>query len=116
MNIVLVVLAVLLGIAVSFSAVGKLRRMPQVVEMMHHVGVKDSQIPLLAMAELLGALGLLLGIWVPILGLLGALGLTAYFIGAVISHLRVKDTAKEFGPALGLAILSLVVLVLQFLR
>ena len=116
MSIILVILAVLLGLAVTFSAVGKLRRMPQVVESMHHVGVSDSQIPLLAVIELLGALGLLVGIWVPVLGWLAALGLTLYFLGAVIMHVRKKDTAKEFGPALGLMVLSIVVLVLEFLR
>lgn len=116
MSIILVILAVLLGLAATFSAVGKLRRMPQVVESMHHVGVSDSQIPLLAVLELLGALGLLVGIWVPVLGWLAALGLTLYFLGAVIMHVRKKDTVKEFGPALGLMVLSIVVLVLEFLR
>ena len=116
MTILLVVLAAVLGLAATFSAAGKLRRMPQVVEMMRHVGVSDSQMRLLAVAELLGALGLLLGIWVPVLGLLAALGLSVYFLGAVIAHVRKKDTAKEFGPALGLTILAVVVLVLQFLR
>lgn len=116
MSLVLVIVATALGIAAAFSAVGKLRKMPQVMTTMSQVGVKDSQVPLLAILELLGALGLLLGIWVPILGVLAALGLLAYFTGAVIAHLRVKDSVGNMAPALLLAVISLVVLVLQLLR
>ena len=37
----------------------------------------------------LGALGLLLGFAVPLLGTLAAAGLVLYFVGALIAHLRV---------------------------
>lgn len=116
MNIALVIIAALLGIAAVFSAVGKLRGMPQVVQTLNHVGVKDSQIPILAVIELLGALGLLVGIWVPILGTLAALGFTIYFLVAFIAHLRMKDSMKDAGPALLLTIVSIVVLVLELAR
>ncbi len=116
MNIALIIIAVILGLAATVSAMGKLRKMPQVVDQMHHVGVKDSQIPILAILELLGAAGLLVGIWVPILGVLAALGLTLYFIAAVIAHVRAKDAMKDAAPALGLAVVSLVVLLLELAR
>lgn len=116
MNIVLVVLAAFAGVAATVSAAGKLRRIPQVVDTMHSVGVTDSQMPVLAVFELLGALGLLVGIWVPVLGTLAALGLTLYFAGALIAHLRAKHSLKDAGPALLLAVVSLVVLLLQLAR
>lgn len=57
------------------------------------------------------ALGLLLGIAWPVLGLAASAGLTLYFIGAVVGHVRVGDF-KGLGPAtfmLGLAAACLVV-------
>ncbi|MFI6423158.1 DoxX family protein [Streptomyces sp. NPDC050842] len=38
-----------------------------------------------------GALGLLAGFAVPVLGVLAAAGLVLYFIGALWAHLRVRD-------------------------
>ncbi|MER6943963.1 DoxX family protein [Nonomuraea sp. NPDC000554] len=43
-----------------------------------------------------GALGLLAGIAVPVLGTLAAAGLVLYFLGAFGAHLRVRD--HHFGP------------------
>lgn len=116
MTIALIIVATLLGLAATVSALGKLRRMPQVVETMHTVGVKDSQIPILAILEILGALGLLIGIWIPLLGVLAAAGLTLYFIGAVVAHLRVKQPIKDLTPALMLALVALLVTVLELGR
>ena len=116
MTIALVVLATLLGIAAAGSAIQKLRRDPRVVESMHSVGVTDSQIPRLAILELLGAAGLLVGIWVPLIGLAAAIGLVLYFLGAVIAHVRAKAPAKESFPALVLLVLATATLVLEVLR
>lgn len=116
MSIALIVIAALLGVAAAISGLGKLRRMPQVVESMHSVGVTDRQIPLLAALELLGALGLLVGIWVPVIGIAAAIGLMVYFLGAVVSHLRAKAPVKEAAPALLLFVIACVTVVLEVLR
>ena len=116
MSIALVVVATLLGLVATVSGMGKLRRMPQVVETMHAVGVKDNQIPMLAALELLGAAGLLIGIWLPFIGTLAALGLTLYFLGAVFAHVRAKAPFSDAIPALGLMVLSLVTLFLELAR
>lgn len=105
MNTMTTVFAVVLSLIAIVSAMGKLRKMPQVMESMTHVGVKPNQIPQLAYLEILGALGLLIGIAVPLLGLVSAIALMLYFLGAVVAHLRVKDKFKDFGPALFLAVL-----------
>lgn len=116
MTIILIVLAAVLGIAAAGSATGKLRRVPQVVDSMHKVGVTDAQIPVLAVLELLGAVGLLVGIWVPTIGTLAAAGLTLYFLGALVAHLRAKESLKEMAPATLLAVISIAVLVLELGR
>lgn len=60
--------------------------------------------------EALGALGLLVGYWVPILSVLAATGLAIIMIGAVLTHVRIHDTANHTSPAFVLLILTLVVL------
>jgi hypothetical protein len=84
---------------VAFSAIAKLRRHPQVVHTIHEVvGLPMSYFPLLAACELVGALGLVLGIFWPVLGVIAGVGLAVYFVGAILSHFRVGDF-KGSGPA-----------------
>jgi uncharacterized membrane protein YphA (DoxX/SURF4 family) len=105
MNSFTTIMAVVLAAIAIVSAMGKLRKMPQVIESMTHVGVKPNQIPLLAYLEIAGALGLLIGIAYPLLALVSAGALMLYFLGAVVAHLRMKDKFKDFAPALFLAAL-----------
>jgi hypothetical protein len=116
MSVALIVLALLLGLAAVGSAMGKLRRVPQVVESMHAVGVRDSQIPVLAALELLGALGLLVGIWFVPIGMAAAAGLTLYFLGAVVANVRTKRPLKDVVPPVVLMLLALATTVLELAR
>lgn len=70
--------------------------------------------PALAACELAGALGLVLGIWWPLLGIAAGLGLVIYFVGAVVSHFRVGDF-KGIGPAAMLLTMSVAALCLSLL-
>ena len=84
---------------VAFSGIAKILRHPQVVRSIHDVvGLPMSYFPLLATWELVGALGLVLGIFWPVLGVVAGVGLAVYFIGAILSHFRVGDF-KGSGPA-----------------
>jgi hypothetical protein len=115
-NIALIILTALLGLATAFSAVGKFSKNPKAVDMLRQLGITDSQIRTLGIVEVLGALGLLVGIWIPILGLLAAIGFVLYFLGALIKHVRAKDAAKDVAPAVVLLVLSIIVTILQFAR
>ena len=84
---------------VAFSAVAKIRREPRVVQTIHKVvGLPLSYFPFLAACELAGALGLVLGVFWPVLGIVAGIGLAVYFLGAVLSHFRVGDF-RGSGPA-----------------
>ncbi|GIH26326.1 hypothetical protein Aph01nite_46360 [Acrocarpospora phusangensis] len=102
--------SVLLALVLLVSAYGKLRHAPSQVQTLTRVGVAQRLIPVLAALEIAGALGLLAGLfWAPI-GIAAAAGVVAYFIGAVGSHLRVKDfnvTAPAVLLLAGGAILTL---------
>jgi len=93
------VITILIAAMLVFSGLGKLRRDPHILRIIHEVvGVPTRHFPLLASCEFAGAVGLVLGIWWPLLGVLAGSGLVLYFVGAIVFHLRVGDV-KGIGPA-----------------
>jgi len=115
MYIIYLVITILFALLVTFSGVGKVRRDPRILQVIHEkVGVPLNYIPLLAACEFAGALGLLAGIWWPPLGVAGAIGLVVYFVGAIVAHLRVGDT-KGIGPAVLMFVLAVGALTLRIL-
>jgi len=86
------VVPALFALITIFSAVLKIRHDPHVVKVINEtVGVPMKYFPVLAACEAEGAVGLVAGIWFPPLGLAAGVGLVIYFIGAVVSHVRVAD-------------------------
>ncbi len=116
MNVVLDIVAGLLGLAALASAIGKLKRAPAIVESLTSVGVKPQQIPLLASVEILGVLGLLAGIWSRPLGVAAAVGFALYFFGAVSSHVRAKGKLHELTAPGALLVIAVVTVVLELHR
>lgn len=114
MFIATLIVSIFLAVALTFSAVGKLTKNDKVIPIMEHVGVPADKIPVLAYLEIAGAIGLIVGLfWWPI-GVAAAIGVVLYFVGAVIAHLRVRDTAGV-GPAGFLAVVAIAALVLRLL-
>ncbi|MFI5664824.1 DoxX family protein [Streptomyces sp. NPDC051684] len=103
MSTTAVIVTVLTAVWVGFSGVSLLRRAPFVVEPLVSYGVPDSWWTPLAAAKLLGAAGLLVGIAVPVIGIAAAIGLALYFLGAVITVLRVRSYKTVAFPVLYLA-------------
>ncbi|MGA5193569.1 DoxX family protein [Streptomyces exfoliatus] len=106
-----VVVAALVALVLSASSVLSFTRNPKVMGNMTKLGVPDSWLPWLATAKAAGAVGLLVGLAVPFIGVAAAVGVTLYFIGAVITHLRVKD--YDVAPAVVLGLLAVAALVLR---
>ncbi|MFZ3555326.1 DoxX family protein [Streptomyces sp. BH055] len=98
-----VIVTVLTALWVGFSGVSLLRRAAFVVEPLVSYGVPEAWWPRLAVAKLLGAAGLLAGIAVPAIGIAAAVGLVLYFVGAVITVLRVRSYKTVAFPVLYLA-------------
>jgi uncharacterized membrane protein YphA (DoxX/SURF4 family) len=116
MKIALDILGGFLALSIAFSAIGKFTRNPGAITTIAHVGVKEKQYNQLAIIELLGAAGLLVGIWVKPIGILAAIGIALYFIGAQTAHIRVKDSFKAIFPAFFLFIISAAVMILELKR
>ncbi|MET9953930.1 DoxX family protein [Streptomyces sp. NPDC006339] len=104
-------LAALLALALLGSTFMTFTRNPAVVGSMTKLGVPDSWLPWLGAAKAAGAVGLLAGLAVPLLGEAAAVGLVLYFAGAVVTHIRGKDYA--LAPAVVLTLLPAVALVLR---
>lgn len=92
------------ALVLAVSAIGKLTHHPRIDHSLTHLGVPAQWYPWLAAAETAGALGLLAGLVIPMLGIAAATGLTLYFLGAVIAHLRSNDLQGLASPTLMLAI------------
>ena len=115
MHIAYLAVVVVFAFMVTFSGIGKIRRDPHQVQVIHDtVGVPLKFFPLLAACEFAGALGLLAGIAWPPLGVAGGIGLVLYFLGAVVSHLRVGDF-KGIGAAAFMLIIAVAALALRIL-
>jgi DoxX-like family len=100
---------------VPFSGIGKIRRDPRIVYVINEVvGVPLKYFSLLAASELAGALGLVLHIWWPSVGVAASIGLVLYFAGATVSHLRVGDI-KGIGPASFMLVVAAGALALRIL-
>ena len=113
MSIVYLVTTVPVALMATVSGLGKIRRDPHQVKVIYEtVGVPLKYFPLLAICEFAGALGLVVGIWLPALGVAGAIVLVVYFVGAVVSHLRVGDI-KGIGPAAFMLVLAAAALALR---
>ena len=92
-------ITLLLAAMAALSGLGKVRREPRQIHVIHEtVGIPLKYFPVLAACEFAGALGLVLGIWWPLLGMAAGIGLVLYFAGAIVSHLRADDF-KRIGPA-----------------
>ena len=111
MFIAYVVVTLLAAAANIFSATLDFIRYKQVLTNMARVGVSESWITMLGILKAAGAIGLLVGIGVPVIGTAAAVGLILFFVGAIITHLRAHD--YSFGLAIVFLLLAMAALVLR---
>jgi DoxX-like family len=107
------VVTILAAAMVAFSAVSIIRQAKWVVEPLADYGVPRSWWPWLGAAKATGAVGLLLGLSVPVIGAIAAVCLLAYFTGAVVTVARAHSYAHIPFPLMYAAPV-LAVLVLGF--
>jgi hypothetical protein len=90
MYIAYVTVTLLLVGMLIFSAMAMYLRASWILSAMARAGVPDSWLPTLATLKMAGAAGLLLGVAIPIIGLAAAVGVTLFFVGAIITHIRAR--------------------------
>lgn len=80
------------------------------------LGLPDSWLPMLGALKAAGAAGLLVGLLgAPVIGVAAAIGLVAFFVGAIVAHLRARVFNKMPFPGafLALAVASLALAITQ---
>ena len=106
-----IVVTVLAAAANAFSARLDFVRFKQIIINMARVGVPESWITILGVLKAAGALGLLIGIGVPLIGIAAGVGLVLFFVAAIITHLRARD--YSFGLAVIFLLLAVAALILR---
>jgi hypothetical protein len=105
-----VVVTVVTAAANGTAAAVDFLRPAWLIENMTRVRVQRWMLYPLAVLKIAGALGLVIGIGMPALGVAAAIGLVLFFVGAITAHIRVRDFSSIPFPGifLVLAIASLV--------
>jgi DoxX-like family len=91
-----IIITVLAAAANTYAAINDVTRPQWLLTNMTKLGVRDSWLTPLGILKAAGALGLLVGIGVPWIGTAAAVGLTFFFVGALITHLRARDYSVGF--------------------
>ena len=94
-----------------FSAVLDFIRFKQILVNMARVGVSESWLTAFGVLKATGAVGLLAGIFWPVIGTAAAAGLVLFFIAAIVVHLRGHD--YSFGLAVVFLLLAVGALALR---
>lgn len=100
MSTTAVVFALVGALMVGFSAFSAFTKAKWVVEPLAQYGVLQAWWPWLATAKAAGAVGLVVGVFVPAIGVAAAIGIAVYFAGAVITVLRAKAFAHVAFPVI----------------
>ncbi|MEE1828459.1 DoxX family protein [Streptomyces sp. BE20] len=103
MSTAFIVATVLAAVMAGFSGGSVFARAAFVVEPLTEYGVPRSWWNWLGAAKAAGALGLLVGLFAPVVGVLAAIGLVLYFGGAVITVVRARSYAHVAFPLVYMA-------------
>ena len=105
-----VTISLLLAAACLLPAAAKLSGHPKMQQSAAHFGIPWPRYRLIGVAELAAAAGILIGLWWHPLGVAAAAGMALLLVGALITHRKTADRAKEMAPALLALLLTLVYL------
>ncbi|MEV6333080.1 DoxX family protein [Nocardia vinacea] len=90
MHTAYVIVTVLAAAWVGFSGFSLLRRAKFVVDPLVEYGVPESWWNPLGLAKTAGAVGLVVGLWIPVIGYAAAIGVVLYFTGAAVTNIRAR--------------------------
>ncbi|MDW4907700.1 DoxX family protein [Streptomyces sp. ADMS] len=105
MNVASVVLAVLLAVFFLPLGTAKILALPQTRQLAVESGFSVTAYRAIGVLEAAAAVGLLLGLAIPLLGGLAGTGLLLLMTGALVTHLRQGDGPRKFAPAVIVALL-----------
>ncbi len=107
------IVTILAAAFVGFSAASVFLRARWIVQPLSDYGVPQVWWPWLGAAKAAGAVGLLVGLFVPIIGVLAGICLVLYFTGAVITVIRAHWYSHISYPLIYMAVV-VAAIVLEF--
>lgn len=108
-----IILQLLLGFIFLMTGFGKITGNKMQAESFAHLKLKKEFRLVTGVAQLVGAVGLIIGTWYPVLASLSGIWLGMIMLGAAAAHLRVKDPLRQAVPAVVLCIVSFSIMVLN---
>jgi DoxX-like family len=111
MHAAYLIITLLAVAANAFSATLDFIRFKQILVNMARVGVSESWLTTFGVLKAAGAIGLLVGIGLPPVGVAAAGGLVLFFLAAITVHLRAHD--YSFGLAVVFLLLATAALALR---
>ncbi|PXX64229.1 DoxX-like protein [Nocardia tenerifensis] len=115
MNVAYYIVGVLAALWIGFSGYSLATKKQFVVEPLEQYGVPRSRWNWLALAKAAGALGLIVGFFLPAIGVAAAICLIAYFLGASATAIRARSYQTAVFPVLYL-VPAAATLILQLAR
>ena len=106
------ILAALLIVAFAALGAAKIVAVPAMRSRAEHVGFTVAAYRRIGALEILGVVGVLVGVVVPAIGALAGTGLLLLLGGAVATHVRNGDGPKEIAPAVALGAIALTYVVM----
>jgi hypothetical protein len=100
MTAVLLIATIVCVVANAAIAVADCVRAEFVLKNSAEVHVPARTLPYVAALKFCGAAGLVVGFWVPWLGVSAGIGLTVFFVGAVAAHVRARVFHNIMFPGL----------------
>jgi DoxX-like family len=108
-----VIVTILAIAANAFSGIAAIVHWGRILPGMIKAGVPESWLTFpIGTLKTAGAVGLLLGLGVPLIGAAAAIGLILFFVCALYTHVRAGDYSPQFGLANGFLALAVASLVL----
>jgi putative oxidoreductase len=111
MSILIIIAQVVLGLLFVLIGSMTVAGMNMFVENFRHFGYPQWFRIVTGSLEVLGGIGLLIGIWLPWLATLASTGLALVMLGAVLTHLRTRDPLQKIALPMVLGALAIVVAV-----
>jgi hypothetical protein len=107
-----IIVTLLAAAANIYAATNDFTRPQWLLANMTKLGVRELWLTKLGLLKAAGALGVLVGIRVPLIGVAAAVGLILFFVGAIITHLRARDY-YSLGTPVGFLLLAIAALTLE---
>src|SRR4051812_29797447 len=114
MNMIATVLQVLLGLVFLGAGGSKIAGARMQVETFDRLRLPQWFRPIVGIIEIVGALGLLVGLVMPLVTAVAAIWLVGVMVGALITHSRNRDSVQNFVPPTVLLCIAATVITLRW--